>query len=92
MQTISKTLNTPPGSPTLSPAQQPLTIQHALQFLELLKVAAATNTLSTSTSTPGGPAVEPPAPGDPKTEAISRASRLEYKTVNEVYVFTVVHV
>ena len=45
-----------------------------------------------STSTPGGPVVKLPAPEDPKTEAISRASRLEYKMVNEVYVFTGVRI
>ena len=70
MQTILKTLNTPLGSLTLSPAQQPLIMQYALQFLELLKVATATNTLFISTSTLKGLAVELLALKDPKTEVI----------------------
>jgi len=58
-----------------------------LQFLELLKVTTATNMLSTFTPTLGGLIVELLAPEDPKTEVISRASRLEYEMVNEVYIF-----
>ena len=45
-----------------------------------------------STSTLGGLAIKPPVLEDPKTKTILQASKLEYKIVNEVYVFTVVHV
>jgi hypothetical protein len=92
MQTILKTLNTPLGSSTLLLAQQPLSIQYILQFLELLKVAIAINILFTSTSTLGGLAVKLLALEDFKTEVISQASRLEYKIVNEVYIFIVVYI
>jgi hypothetical protein len=72
MQTILKTLNTPLGSSTLLLAQQPLSIQYILQFLELLKVAIAINILFTSTSTLGGLAVKLLALEDFKTEVISQ--------------------
>ena len=48
--------------------------------------------LSTSTSTLGGLAIKPLALEDPKTKAISQASKLEYKTVNKVYVFIVMYI
>ena len=48
--------------------------------------------LFTSTSTLGGLAIKLLALEDPKTKAILQASRLEYKMVNKVYVFIVVHI
>jgi hypothetical protein len=73
---------TPPSSPTLPPSEQVLTLKDARQFLEVLKAILATQTV--------------PAPGEAtgpvKTEEISgekqqvaaRASKVEFKTVNEM--------
>ena len=46
-----------------------------------------TNILSTSTPTLGGLIVKLLALEDFKTKVILQASRLEYKTVNKVYIF-----
>lgn len=81
----TRTAVTPPSSPVLPPAKQFITMEHAQQFLEPLKVAAATNPISS-------PALaEVPASEGP-TEVMSRASKPEYRTVNEVYAYACISV
>ncbi len=72
---------TPPSSPALPACEQVVTLKHVQQFFELLKTVQT---------------VQPPgeAPQPVKTEEVSgdkqkvaaRASKLEFKTVNEVLV------
>ena len=72
---------TPPSSPALPPSEQVLTLKHAQQFLELLKMV--------QTLQPPGEAPQPvkteEVSGD-KQKVAARASKLEFKTVNEVLV------
>jgi hypothetical protein len=71
-----------PTFPTNQPSQQIVTTEHVQQFLDILKF------LSTKQGPP------PPAAAD-KIESenpLARASKLEFKTVNEVYVFNAAQV
>ena len=79
----SEATPTDPCSPTLSlafPANQPLaqvvTTEYVQQFLDILK----------SLSTQQGPPPPPTKPSGGSGEPKARDSRLEFKTVNEVYV------
>jgi hypothetical protein len=67
--------------PTHQPSQQIVTTKHVQQFLDILK----------SLSTMQGPPPPPTKPSGESGEPKARASRLEFKTVNELYVFNVTH-
>ncbi len=75
---------TPPNSPELPPSEQVLTFKHVQHFFELLKTVQATQTLQ-----PPGEAPQPVKTegksGD-NQEVAARASKLEFKTVNEMSV------
>jgi hypothetical protein len=62
--------------PANQPSTQVVTTEYVQQFLDIL------NSLSTKQGPPPPPAKPPSESGEPK----ARASRLEFKTVNEVYV------
>ncbi len=73
---------TPPSSPSLPASEQVLTAKDARQFLELLKTLQATQTVPA----PGEatqPATTEGTSGD-KQQFAARASKLEFKTVNEM--------
>jgi hypothetical protein len=76
----SRRADTPPSSPTLPPSGQAITVENVREFMDLLKVWVATQAIPTPVKAPV--AVE----NSPPEEARLRASRLEYKTVDEVYV------
>ena len=63
-------------SPTNQTSSQVVTTEHVQQFLDILK----------SLSTMQGPPPPPAKPSGESGEPKARASRLEFKTVNEVYV------
>jgi hypothetical protein len=62
--------------PANQPSAQIVTTEHVQQFLEIFK----------SLSTQQGPPPPPPKPSGESGEPKARASRLEFKTINEVYV------
>jgi hypothetical protein len=68
--------------PTNQPSAQIVTTEHVQQFLDILK----------SLSTMQGPPPSPTKPSGESGEPKARASRLEFKTVNELYVFNVTQV
>lgn len=74
--------DTPPSSPALLASEQVLTLKHVQQFFELVKTVQATQTLQ-----PPGEASQPvkteEASGE-KQQVAARASKLEFKTVNEM--------
>jgi len=75
---------TPPSSPTLPACGQVLTANDARQFLELLKTLQATQTVPAQ-----GGATQPVKTGETsgdKQMVAARASKLEFKTVNELSV------
>lgn len=75
-------LVTPPSSPTLLPSS---TLEFAKLVIETVKLIQASQT--TPDPTEDSPAAEPQAEGNVQPEdARARASKLEFKTVDEVYV------
>ena len=70
---------TPPSSRELPADQQGLTMKHVQQFLELLKINQANQTLPGLVQTPDRVAEKHAAPVASRT----RASRLEFKSVDE---------
>ena len=74
--TSPRPLDTPPSSPVLPAHKQMLTLEHVQQFLELLKAVQALPAPGASTKTEE-------TPGD-EQGAKTRASKLEFKTVNEM--------
>ena len=80
--TSPRSPQTPPSSPTPEASDQVLTVKDARQFLELLKSFQATQTLQ-----PLGEANQlatvKETPGDQR-QVVARASKLEFKTVNEI--------
>jgi len=75
---------TPPSSPQLPPPDQVLTLKHVQQLFELLKTVQATQTIQPPEEAPQPVKIEKTS-GD-KQQVAARASKLEFKTVNEVSV------
>ena len=74
----SEATPTEPCSPTANqPSAQVVTTEHAQQFLDILKSLSTSQDSPPPTATDEVKSEEPPA----------RASKLEFKTVNEVFVF-----
>lgn len=73
--------DTPSSSSTLPPSGQIITVEHVQQFMDMLKVALATQAVPTTTPQATESQAAEKAPSE---EARARASRLEFKTVDEV--------
>jgi hypothetical protein len=69
---------TPLSSPALLPYEQVLIMKHVQQFLKLLKAVQANQTL------PAPEEASQPATSEDKPPVAIRASKLEFKTVNEM--------
>lgn len=79
--------DTPPNAPTLPPSEQTVTFKHVQQFMEIIKIAQATQALSDPVA--NSQAAETQGTGNhPSKEAKTRASKLEFKTVDEVYILS----
>jgi len=77
-------LDTPPNSPTLSPSKQTFTVELAKQVIETIKLIQASQAGTAPTEI--SPTAEPEDLGNAQpAEARARASRLQFKTVDEVY-------
>jgi hypothetical protein len=76
--TLTEPCSPAPGRafPANQPSAQVVTTEHVQQFLEILK----------SLSTQQGPPPPPTKPSGESGKPKARASRLEFKTINEVYV------
>lgn len=72
----SRRADTPPSSPTLLPSGQAITIENVREFVDILKALVA---IPTPVETPAA------AENSQPEEAKARASRLEYKAVDEVW-------
>jgi hypothetical protein len=81
---VSPRLQTTPSSPELPPYKQTLTSEHVQLFVDLLKAAQAIQTAPAAAGA-DQPASTRETPEDPKTSR-AKASKLEFKTVNEMYV------
>ena len=73
---------TPPSSPTLPACEHVLTFKHVQQFFELLKAVQAAQTLPDKAQTTDQVTEEQVVPKEPR----ARASKLEFKTVDERYI------
>jgi hypothetical protein len=85
LEVTSTDLCSPTPHPTFStnqPSAQIVTTEHVQQFLDILK----------SLSAKQGPPPPPTKPSGESGEPKARASRLEFKTVNEVYVSSAVRI
>jgi len=81
---VSPRLQTPPSSPELPPYKPTLSSDHVQLFVDLLKAAQAIQTAPAATEA-SPPASTGETPEDKKTLR-AKASKLEFKTVNEMYV------
>ena len=81
---VSPRLQTPPSSPELPPYKQTLSLDHVQLFVDLLKAAQA---IQTAPAAAGAyqPANNGETPEDKETSR-AKASKLEFKTVNEMYI------
>lgn len=79
--------DTPPSSPTLPPSEQMVTFKHVQQFMEIIKIAQATQALSDPAANSQAAETQGAANHQSK-EARTRASKLEFKTVDEVDVLS----
>ena len=81
---VSSRLQTPPSSPELPPYKHTLSSEHVQLFVDLLKAAQAIQTA------PAAAGADQPANNGETSEdkEISRAkaSKLEFKTVNKIYI------
>ncbi len=81
---VSPPLQTPPSSPELPPYKQTLSPEHVQLFVDLFKAAQAIQTAPAATEA-NPPASTGETPEDKKTSR-AKASKLEFKKVNEMYV------
>ncbi|KAL9129210.1 MAG: hypothetical protein Q9217_002279 [Psora testacea] len=73
---------TPPSSPVLSPCEQVLTMKDAQQFLKLLKNIQANQTPPVPQEANQQSSIKDSS--NDKQQGPARASKLEFKTVNEM--------
>lgn len=81
---VSPQPQTPPSSPELPACKQTLSLGHVQLFVDLLKAAQSIQ-VAPATAEANQPANTGEKSGDKKASR-ARASKLEFKTVNEVYV------
>jgi len=81
---VSPRLQTPPSSPELPPYKPTLSSDHVQLFVDLLKAAQSIQTVPATTEA-NQPAGTGEISEDKKISRV-RASKVEFKTVNEIYV------
>ena len=81
---VSPRLQTPPSSPELPPYKQTLSSEHVQLFVDLLKAAQAIQTAPAAVEA-DQPANNGETPEDKETSR-AKASKLEFKAVNEMYI------